>query len=336
VRLSIDVVLVAFNHWALTESCLRHLAAQTREHRVVLVDNGSTDETPSRVAADWPGVHHLRLDRNLAFTRAVNAGVAAGAGDCVVLLNNDVDLQPDCLEQLVAPLERDAAVGSVATLMLRPGEQAIDSMGITVDPTLAAFARLQGQPPERAADAVPRLAGPEGTAAAYRRAAWEQVGGLDEGMEAYMEIVDLALRLRTAGWATAAAPRAVGVHLGSATFVTGSVRQRRLAGFSRGYMLRRYGVLRSRQAARTLLTEAVAVAGDAVRSRDLHALAGRVAGWRGARGRPRHPAPPADALEPRITFTGSLALRRGPYVVPANRPQVLRRSSARSAGEADS
>ena len=333
--LSIDVVVVAYNHWALTDSCLRHLAAQTRAHRVILVDNGSTDGTQERLAAAWPEVRHVRLERNLPFTRAVNTGVAAGDGDCVVLLNNDVDLRPDCLAALAAPLERDPRTGAVAALMLRPDGTTIDSMGIAVDPTLAAFARHQGRPAACASESVPRLAGAEGTAAAYRRAAWEAAGGLDEGIEAYMEIVDLALRLRTAGWEAVAAPGATGLHAGSATFGAGSVRQRSLAAFSRGYLLRRYGVLRGRHAPRALLTEAIVVAADLVRSRDAHALAGRVRGWHAARGLPRHPPPPAAALEPRITFAGSLALRRGPYAVPAARPHVLRRSSARSAADAE-
>jgi GT2 family glycosyltransferase len=130
-----------------------------------------------------------------------------------------------------------------------------------------------------------------------------------------MEIVDLALRLRSAGWATAAAPDAVGIHLGSQTYGRRTTEQRRLAGFSRGYLLRRYGVLR-RAPARTLATEAIVVAGDAVLSRDLAALRGRLAGWRAARGTERRAWPPPDAIDATITFRDSLALRRSSYELP--------------------
>jgi GT2 family glycosyltransferase len=309
--LSIDVVIVAYQRWDLTESCLEKLAQQTVEHRTYLVDNGSTDETRARLHADWPTVHVIELDHNHPFTDAVNRGVAAGDGDFVVLLNNDVHLRPDCLERLVAPLEAEPGLGSVASLMLRPGEEVIDSVGVTVDPTLAAFARLQGMPAGRAADPIPVLTGPEGTTAAYRRAAWEQVAGLDEGIHAYMEIADLALRLRSAGWDTTSVPDAAGVHLGSSTFGKRSAGQRRHAGFSRGYLLRRYGVLRGRHAPRALLTEAIVVAADAAISRDLAALRGRISGWRAARGRPRHGPPPEAAIDHTITFARSLSLRRG-------------------------
>ena len=74
----------------------------------------------------------------------------------MVLLNNDVQLRPDCLERLVAPLRGDPRVGSVASLMLAPGERAIDSFGVSADITLAGFARLQGRAPDLAEAAVRR------------------------------------------------------------------------------------------------------------------------------------------------------------------------------------
>ena len=126
-----------------------------------------------------------------------------------------------------------------------------------------------------------------------------------------MEILDLALGLRARGWRTASAPAAVGVHLGSGTYGRRSAVQRRLAGFSRGYLLRRYGVLRQATAPRALLTEGIVVAGDALLCHDLQALRGRVEGWRAARGKERRPWPPRDSLDYSITVRESLALRRG-------------------------
>ncbi len=310
---SIDVVIVAYNRYELTDSCLRHLREQTLEHRVILVDNGSTDDTRARIAAEWPAVALESFDENRGFAEACNRGVRAGAGEIVVLLNNDVDARPDFLERLVAPLETDPAVGSVAALMLQPGERFIDSAGLVADSALGGFPRLQGLDANEAGRERPVLAGPAGTAAAYRRSAWEQVGGLDEAIFAYMEDFDLALRLRGAGWKTVLAEDAVGVHLGSATHGHRSAWQRRHGGFGRGYMLRRYGLLRGRTAPRTLATEIVVVVADLVISRDLAALSGRVAGWRAARRAPRLPQPPPEAVDHSIGFRDSLAMRRGVY-----------------------
>jgi N-acetylglucosaminyl-diphospho-decaprenol L-rhamnosyltransferase len=310
---SIDVVIVAHNRYELTDSCLRHLRAQTIAHRVILVDNGSTDDTRARVRAEWPDVELECLEENHGFAEACNLGVRAGSGEIVVLLNNDVDCRPDFLQHLIAPLAEHEQVGAVAALMLQPGEELIDSAGLAADVTLGGFPRLQGLEATQAASQQPKLAGPAGTAAAYRRVAWEQVGGLDEGIFAYMEDFDLALRLRSAGWAAVVATDAVGVHLGSATHGHRSAWQRRHGGFGRGYMLRRYGLLHGRAAARTIATELIVVLGDLIVSRDLAALRGRLAGWRAARGAPRQSRPPSTAVDEGIGFRDSLALRRGVY-----------------------
>ncbi len=310
---SVDVVIVAYNRYDLTDSCLRHLRVQTLEHRAIVIDNGSTDETFARVAADWPQVKLERLPDNRGFAEACNRGVAAGTSEIAVLLNNDVDARPDFLQQLVAPLHADPRLGSVAALMLQPGELLIDSAGLAADAVLGGFPRLQGLDAGQARRERPLLAGPAGTAAAYRRAAWQQVGGLDESIFAYMEDFDLALRLRSAGWRSVVASDAVGVHLGSATHGHRSARQRRNGGFGRGYMLRRYGLLRGRTAARALATEAVVVLADLAISHDLQALRGRLSGWQAARGLPRLPRPPAEAVDATIGFRDSLAMRRGVY-----------------------
>jgi N-acetylglucosaminyl-diphospho-decaprenol L-rhamnosyltransferase len=311
--MSIDVVIVAYNRYELTDSCLRHLRAQTVPHHVILVENGSTDDTRERLRAEWPDVQLEPYDENRGFPEACNRGVAAGSNEVVVLLNNDVDCRPDFLERVLGPLEADPGVGSVASLMLKPGEETIDGMGLAADPVLAGFPRLQGLPAARAHEATPVLLGAGGSAGAYRRTAWEQAGGLDETIVAYMEDFDLDVRLRIDGWRAVAEPNAVGIHLGSATFGYRSAWQRRQAGFGRGYMLRRYGLLRGRTALRTLITEAIVVCGDLWISRDLLALRGRLEGWRAGGARPRLPLPPPESLEQGIGLRDSLAMRRGVY-----------------------
>ena len=312
-RLSIDVAVVAYNRYDLTHRCLEHLGRQTRPHRVILCDDGSTDGSAERAAADWPAAHVVRTEENRGYARACNTAVAAGDGDVVVLLNNDVDCRPDFVERVVAPLEADSLLGSVAALCVRPGGERIDSIGLTMDRTLSPFPRLQGRPVAEAASPAPVLVGPAGTAAAYRRAAWEQVGGLDERIFAYGEDFDLAMRLRAAGWKAAAAADAAGIHLGSATHGHRTEHQRRNGGFGRAYLIRRYGVLHGRAAVRTALTEAMVMAGDAVISRDLAALRGRVAGWRAAAGLGRRDPPPADAIDHTIGLREAIDRRRGVY-----------------------
>jgi N-acetylglucosaminyl-diphospho-decaprenol L-rhamnosyltransferase len=311
---SVDVVVPVHNGWQLTKSCLTHLRSQTVPHAVIVCDNGSTDGTPDRVRASFPDARVIELGANVGFPGACNRGVRAGNSDVVVLLNNDVECRPDFVERLIARFSQEERLGSVASLLLAPGEQRIESFGMAVDPTFAGYPRLRGFPRVEAQATDPVLIGPSGAAGAYRRKAWEDVGGLDEGVFAYGEDVDLALRIRAADWSTAAASGAVAIHVGSASAVTRSAWQRYQGGFARGYFLRRYGVLRSRVAARALATEAFVVVGDMmIFSHDLVALRGRLAGWRAARGRPRIERPPTDAIDRRITFSRSLRLRVDVY-----------------------
>ena len=309
-----DVVVPVYNGWHLTERCLEHLRLQTLSHTVIVCDNGSSDGTAKHLRTAFPEVQVVELGVNLGFAAACNRGVRAGKGDFVVLLNNDVECSAEFLNRLVAPLRDDDSLGSVAALLLKPGEDRIESFGLAVDPTLAGYPRLRGLAAGQAQAMHPVLVGPSGAAGAYRREAWEAVGGLDEGVFSYGEDVDLALRLRGAGWSTAGAADAVSVHLGSATAGARSPSQRYQGGFARGYFLRRYGILRSRVGVRVAATEAVVVLGDALMfSHDLAALRGRVAGWRAAGGLPRHRRPPDDAIDDDITFVKSLRLRLGVY-----------------------
>jgi GT2 family glycosyltransferase len=311
---SIDVIVPVYNRWDLTQSCLSHLREQTVAHNVVVCDNGSTDGTPQRIRELFPDARVAELGANFGFPAACNRGVEMGSGEIVVLLNNDVDCRADFLERLIEPFHSDDDVGSVAALLLGPGEELIESFGLAVDSTFAGYPRLRGLPRESAQATDPTLIGPSGAAGAYRRDAWESIDGLDEGVFAYAEDVDIALRIRAAGCSTAAAPDAVAIHIGSASAVTRSAWQRYQGGFARGYFLRRYGVLRSRSAVRALATEGVVVVGDAVVfSHDFAALRGRVAGWRAASGRPRIELPAQATIDRRITFLKSLRLRRDVY-----------------------
>lgn len=307
---SIDVVIPVYNHWGLTRSCLERLRLQTQPHIVIVCDNGSTDGTPELLRESFPIVQVVELGANLGFTTACNRGVGAGDSEIVVLLNNDVECYPDFLERLVAPFDDDERLGSVAAFLLEPGEEAIESFGIAVDPTLAGFPRLRGCSPNDAQSTDPLLLGPYGAAGAYRRRAWEHVGGLDEGVFAYGEDTDLALQLRAAGWSTGGASDAVAVHVGSATAAQRPAWQRYQTGFARGYFLRRYRLHRSRFAARAALSEAVVVTADTLLfSHDLTALRSRVAGWRAAKALPSKPHPPREAIDYGISFRESLRLR---------------------------
>jgi GT2 family glycosyltransferase len=305
---SIDVVIVTTGARDLVLSCLEHLSRQTVPHRIYLADNaGNGDGTSDAVSERFPHVDLVTHRENLGFGNAIRGLVARGSSDVIVLANDDMDVEPQFLERLVEPLA-DPAVGMVAGLTLQPGDrELVDGFGIEVDPTLLAFNRLRHRSPGAPAG---RLLGPSGGAAAYRRAAWNAVGGFEPRFFVYGEDVDLALRLRLAGWQAAGAPGARGVHLGGGTTGVDSPFQRRHAGFARGLLLRRYGVLRGRHALRALLIELATVAYGLVSARTAVPLAARIEGWRAAGAGPRLRIP-SEAVDERITLRE--ALRRLRY-----------------------
>src|SRR4051812_34786482 len=151
------------NNWELTERCLLCLREQTMAHNVIICDNGSKDGTPERVRTQFPGVHVIEFSTNLGFAGACNRGAGAGSGEIIVLLNNDVECRPDFLERLTRPFGGNERVASVAALLLQPGEVRIESFGLVVDPTLAAYPRLRNRPLEEAhSTPTTVLAGPSG------------------------------------------------------------------------------------------------------------------------------------------------------------------------------
>ncbi|MGN6215620.1 MAG: glycosyltransferase family 2 protein [Solirubrobacterales bacterium] len=286
---------------------LRALGGQTRPAEVVLVDNGSSDDSVELARRELPELRVLELGRNLGFGPALNRAVAAQPGDPVILLNDDAVPEPRFVEALLDGLGE--GVDSVAGVLVQErAPELIDSAGVVADATLMGFDYLHGEPLAAAAAAPPPL-GPTGGAALYRRAAFEAAGGFDERIFLYYEDLDLALRLAAGGGGCRLAPEARAIHAYSASLGAASAGKYARTGWSRGYMLRRYGVMRKpRLALRALACEAALCAGQLLRDRTASGLTGRLRGWRDASGLERRDADGTPLLA--IGAGEALALRR--------------------------
>ena len=288
------------------ERALEGLRGQSREVAVVVVDNGSADGSVELVRERFPEVELVELGANLGFGPALNRGVAAySEADPVILLNDDAAPEPSFVAAL---LERADAAESVAGVMVQEADSdLIDSAGVVADRTLMGFDHLHGEPVAVAAGAPDPL-GPTGGAALYRRAAFEAVGGFDERIFLYYEDLDLALRLAARGGRCRLAGEARALHAYSASLGAASGAKYARTGWSRGYMLRRYGVMRNpRLALRAIACEAAISAGQLAKDRTAQGLTGRLRGYRAAAGLPRETAggPLLD-----LTAREALALRR--------------------------
>jgi GT2 family glycosyltransferase len=290
------VYIPTINRGELLLATLASLHAQTIPADVVVVDNGSTDGTPVRVKSEFPDVHVIELGRNLGFGPAVNVGVREHPADLLVFTNNDVQCEPTFVEALVDGLA--SSTWSVAGVLLQPdSNNTIDSAGVVVDRALLDFDYLHGDAVE-AADGAPPPLGPTGAGALYRLDAFQDAGGFDDRIFAYLEDVDLALRVRARGGSCRLASSARAVHHHSATLGSGSSRKNELVGWSRGYLLRRYGVFRRPSVAlRALVCDSALCAGQLVVDRTVTGVTGRVRGWQAAKGLEPRSWPPDGSLQ---------------------------------------
>src|ERR1700761_137542 len=283
------------------------LRAQTVEVDVVVADNGSSDGSDAMVAERFPEVRLLRLDANRGFGTALNRAAEPPPADAIVLPNTAAAAEPRFVEALLDGL--GAGVDSVAGVMLQESDPgSIDSAGVVADRTPMAFDSLHGDRVAGGASA-PAPLGPTGGAALYRSEAFEAVGGFDERIFLYYEDLDLALRLAARGGACRLAPEARALHAYSAGLGAASAAKYARTGWSRGYMLRRYGVMRDpRLALRALACEGAIGAGQLLRDHTAAGIKGRLRGYRAGAGLERRDVRGARLLD--LSAREALTLRR--------------------------
>jgi GT2 family glycosyltransferase len=213
-----SVIIPNWNGAAHLPACLAALRAQTCAGlEVIVVDNGSTDTSLQLLASDFPEVKLIQLGGNRGFTGAGNAGLRAGQGKVLILLNNDTEAAADWLEEILAAFGRHERAGSVASKMLLFDRR-------TILHAAGDFFRVDGTPGNRGVwqeDRGQFVEGPvfsaNGGSAAYRRAMLEDIGLLDESFYFSLEDVDLGWRAQLRGWECIYAPKAVVYHKLSAT-----------------------------------------------------------------------------------------------------------------------
>jgi GT2 family glycosyltransferase len=199
-ELRVTVVVVSWEGAHLLPDCLDSLQAQTLPHRVVVVDNASTDGTAELLSAR-PEVQVVRTARNEGFAGGVQRGIDVVETEFVALLNNDAVAAPDWLAELVRAADAHPEAAAITSMMLLADTTPprVNNAGVVLLDSWYGADRGLGE------------------SALLRTTAVQQVGGFATDFFLYYEDTELSWRLRDAGWTIRVQPSAVVVHEHSAT-----------------------------------------------------------------------------------------------------------------------
>lgn len=200
---------------------------------VVVADNASTDDSLSMLAAEFPSVRVIRLDRNYGFAEGYNRALEQIATPYSLLLNSDVEVTEGYLAPLLSFMEANADVAAVQPKLLAEWRRThfeyagaaggfIDSLGYPFCRGRV-FASVEADSGQY--DSVSDVHWTSGAAMLVRTRIYKEVGGLDSSFFAHMEEIDLCWRMRRAGWRLCCLPSSVVFHVGGGTLPQGSPRK---------------------------------------------------------------------------------------------------------------
>lgn len=214
----VSVVIPNYNGEKFLKDCLEALKRQTFEDmEVILVDNGSTDNSVGTAKELYPEIRVVELGDNTGFAYAVNRGIEAASGEYVLLLNNDTIVFPNFVKNQYKMIKGKPDVFSCSALMIQNGNrELVDDAGDELAALGWGFAPDRDKPVSDCMvphEVFSSCAG----AAIYRKAVFDEIGMFDESFFAYLEDMDVGYRARLAGYRNLYNPYAKVYHLGSAS-----------------------------------------------------------------------------------------------------------------------
>ena len=224
---SLTVIIVNRNTSGLLADCLNHVYGSrlTGELQVIVVDNGSTDDSIRMVRERYPEVELIEAGKNLGFAAANNRGLKRAKGTFILLVNTDAMLQPDCAASLMELMQEDPRIGMAGPQLLNG--DGTNQTSYEAVPTLATEtlnrSLLKRLFPRRYPGKNRPLSQPElvealiGAVMMIRREALNELRGFDEDYFFFLEETDLAVRMRVRGWKVVHDPRPKAFHLQGAT-----------------------------------------------------------------------------------------------------------------------
>ena len=218
----ISIVIVTWNSSGHLPACLNSLLSQTiRGFEVILVDNGSTDNSLDNVIVenfDFP-IIKKQLTENLGFAAANNIGARLASGKWLALLNADAFPEPDWLENLVKVAGENPEYTFFSSRQIQASNpELLDGVGDAYHISGLAWRQFYSQSAKEFGLKKVEVFSACAAAGLYLRNAFLAIGGFDEDYFSYFEDVDLGFRLRLIGGRCLYVPQAIVYHVGSASF----------------------------------------------------------------------------------------------------------------------
>jgi GT2 family glycosyltransferase len=205
----VSIIIPVFNQLAYTIECLAAVSRhpQRTAFELIVIDDASTDASAS-VLSGIPGVRYLRNEANIGYLQSCNSAVQSAVGKYICFLNNDTQVQKQWLDPLVQQLEQRAEVGIVGSKLLFPDGSLQEAGARLIRPADVAQGKLIGElngaggKPNDQRYVFPReVEYCSGACLLIRRELFLAVGGFDPCYApAYFEDVDLAYKVRKAGY----------------------------------------------------------------------------------------------------------------------------------------
>jgi O-antigen biosynthesis protein len=217
---STSVVVVSYNTAAHIESCLLSiLELDYPQVEIIVVDNGSTDESVDLVRQRFPDVELVELQENKGFAGGASVGLYMASGDIVATVNPDVKLDPGWMSVVVETLLSEEGIGIVGSKILYPDGKTIQHAGGEVHYPLATTEHTGRGEPDTGQYNQPRTVQfVTGAAIAMRRDVGRALQFFDESFfPVFYEDVDLCVRAEKLGLRVLYQPRAVAYHKESVT-----------------------------------------------------------------------------------------------------------------------
>ncbi|GAB4318104.1 MAG: hypothetical protein Kow0019_19520 [Methanobacteriaceae archaeon] len=211
----VSIIIPNYNGMGYLRRLFPTLSYQNNIVEIIVIDNGSVDGSVEFIKKNYPHFILIENRKNLGFASAVNQGINVSNGDYLFILNNDVEVEKDCIENLLNCIKKDEKIFAVTSKMIQYYDHTkMDDAGDEY--TILGWTKRVGYGKsvelyDKERETFSACAG----ASLYRKSILDEIGLFDENFFAYLEDVDISYRARIHGYKCVYCPGAVVYHVGS-------------------------------------------------------------------------------------------------------------------------